>query len=95
MAKQLVSGTEIVKKLQKQSLTLRQEQTNLIGDYLCKLAIIEGRNRVVDEVLVAIYMEALSGIETRKLEKGLRTYLQEGTNWPWPGTLRQYIEEEV
>jgi hypothetical protein len=37
----------------------------------------------------------LKGFELRKIEKGLKTYLEEGDRWPWPGTLAQVIEEEV
>ena len=66
----------------------------MIGGYLFKYAVIANRAGV-DEELIAIYVEALGDLDLRRVEKGLKAYLQNGTIWPWPGTLREYIEEEV
>lgn len=81
-----------MKQLPEQSLTLRQEQTNLIGDYLCKLAIIEGRNRVVDEELTALFVDALDDIPLKRLERGFKEYLKEGDRFPWPSQVRDLSE---
>jgi hypothetical protein len=89
----LQSGKGIEKQSSKQSLTLEQERAALVGGYLYKYGVIA--NRAVDPELIAIYVEALDGLEARRIEKGLKEYLRDGTVWPWPGTLRQYIEEEV
>lgn len=67
--------------------------TAAIGSYLRKFAVVQ--NREISEELIAIYVEALEDLELRRIEKGLKAYLQEGTRWPWPGELREYIEDEV
>jgi hypothetical protein len=43
----------------------------------------------------AIYIEALADLELRRIRQGLSEYLQHGKGWPWPGELRDWIEEEV
>lgn len=83
MAKRLQSGTEIVKQSQPQSLTPSQERTALIGVYLYKYAALD-KNRVVDEELIAIFVEGLSGLDDKELERGLKNYLKEGDRFPWP-----------
>jgi len=86
MAKRLQSGTEIVKQSQPQSLTPSQQRTALIGTYLYKYAVID-RNRVVDEELIAIFVEGLSDLDDKALERGLRKYLREGNRFPWPSEI--------
>lgn len=81
------------KQLQPQDLTPEQQKADLITAYVEKFAAIAGR--AVTPQMYAVYVEALEDCQTRRIEKGLKRYLQEGTNWPWPGTLREYIEEEV
>lgn len=71
----------------------RDPKADLITGYVEKYAAISGRT--VTPTMYAVYVEALEDLDIRRVEKGLRRYLQEGTNWPWPGTLREYIEEEV
>lgn len=68
-------------------------KADLIVDYIEKFGAIAGR--VVTEEAFKLYIEALWDIETRKLRKGLKRYLQNGTAWPWPGTLREYCEDEI
>ena len=79
--------------LQPQELTPEQQKADLITAYVEKFAAIAGR--AVTPQMYAVYVEALEDCQMRRIEKGLKRYLQEGTNWPWPGTLREYIEEEV
>ena len=69
------------------------QKTILITGYVEKFATIAGRG--ITPALYQIYVEALSNIEQRKLEKGLRRYLETGDRWPWPGTLAEYCEDEV
>lgn len=65
----------------------------IITGYLEKFATIAGRP--VTPQLYDVYVEALSRFDQRRIEKGLRKYLEEGQSWPWPGTLAEYIEEEI
>ena len=86
MAKRLQSGTAIVKQSQPQSLTPSQQRTALIGEYLYKYAVID-RNRVVDEELIGIFVEALDGLDDKELDRGLKKYLKEGSRFPWPSEI--------
>ena len=72
-----------MKQSQPQSLTPKQERTALIGEYLYKYAILD-RNRVVDEELIAIFVEGLSDLDDKELERGLKNYLKDGARFPWP-----------
>ena len=83
MAKRLQSGTEIVKQSQPQSLTPSQQRTALIGTYLYKYAVLD-RNRVVDEETIGIFVEGLSDLDEKELERGLKNYLKDGDRFPWP-----------
>jgi hypothetical protein len=65
----------------------------VITAYLEKFAVIE--NRTLTEQLYAVYIEALSRFELRRIEKGLKTYLETGSRWPWPGALAEIIEDEI
>jgi hypothetical protein len=99
MVKQSVSKTQIERQKPPTSLVKSEAPTEemrkkiILADYMEKFAIIG--NRVVTPQLQAIYFEALRGFELRRIEKGLRQYLQEGTGWPWPGTLAEYIEDQI
>lgn len=78
------------------TLTVKSEadqKREIVADYMEKFALIG--NRVMTPQLHALYFEALGGFELRRIQKGLRKYLEEGTNWPWPGTLAEYIEEQI
>lgn len=77
-----------MKQSQPQSLTPNQERTALIGVYLYKYAALD-KNRVVDEELISIFIEGLSDLDEKELERGLKNYLKEGTRFPWP---REIIE---
>lgn len=83
MGKRLPSGSAIEKQSQPQSLTPSQQRTALIGEYLYKYAVLD-RNRVVDEEIIAIFVEGLSGLDEKELERGLKNYLREGSRFPWP-----------
>jgi hypothetical protein len=83
MGKRQQSETAIVRQSQPQSLTPKQARTALIGEYLYKYAVLD-RNRVVDEELIAIFVEGLSGLDEKELERGLKNYLREGSRFPWP-----------
>lgn len=52
-------------------------------------------NKTVTDELLDAYLAALEHFGLRQIEKGLKRYLQEGTRWPWPGMLAEYIEEEI
>lgn len=56
-------------------------------------ALVE--NRIVTTELLETYLIALEDFSARQIEKGLRKYLKQGTRWPWPGTLAEFIEEEI
>ena len=75
-----------MKQSQPQSLTPNQQRTALIGEYLYKYAAID-RNRVVDEELIAIFVEGLDGLDEKELERGLKNYLKEGKRFPWPSEI--------
>lgn len=79
-------------KLEK-PLSPEQRRADLIAGYLEKYACIDGRT--VTTQMYETYIEALDDLDMGQLEKGLKAYLREGTRWPWPGTLREFIEEEV
>lgn len=68
-------------------------KVELVSGYLEDFAAIDGR--VVTEKQYTIYIRALDGLSVRQIEKGLKKYLQQGTRWPWPGTLREFCEEEI
>jgi hypothetical protein len=94
LGKQLQGSKAIVLQEKRLSrLTPEEEKTDLIKGYVEKYAAICGK--VVTPLMYSIYVEALEDLDTRRIEKGLKEYLRDGTGWPWPGTLRQYIEEEV
>jgi hypothetical protein len=63
----------------------------LVGSYLYKYAAID-RNRVVDEELIGIFVEALEGLDLKELERGLKAYLTEGVRFPWPAEIREMSE---
>ena len=75
------------------SKTEAQNKADVITAYLEKFGAIE--NRVITSQTYAVYIEALSRFELRKIEKGLKTYLEQGERWPWPGTLAEFIEDEI
>ena len=93
MDKQSQSNNKIALREQQSSLVKVDPKAELITAYIEKFAIIA--QRPVTPALYAIYIESLSDLELRKVEKGLKRYLQEGDRFPWPGTLREYIEDEV
>ena len=93
MGKQLQQRNAIVKQSNGPLLTLEQERTALVGSYLAKFATIA--NRGLDDSLIAIYVEALDDLDIGRVRKGLVEYLKVGDKWPWPGTLREYIEAEI
>ena len=94
MGKLSKQSSAIVKQDSRLSLpTERQSKADLISAYLEKYACIEGRTLTPQQY--AVYIEALEDLDLRRLEKGLKAYLQEGQRWPWPGTLREFVEEEV
>lgn len=70
-----------------------ERKAELIEKYVRMFATID--NRAVTDELLDVYLLALQRFEVRKIEKGLTTYLREGTRWPWPGTLAEYVSEEV
>jgi hypothetical protein len=95
VAKQLGSNKQIVKH-EPQPLQVSQpvdEKAEVISGYLEKFASISGR--ALTPQVFAVYIEALSGFDTRRIEKGLKAYLERGTAWPWPGTLAEFIEDEI
>ncbi len=69
------------------------EKADLITGYVEKFAAIAGR--AVTPQMFGIYIEALRDYDTRRIEKGLKAYLERGTAWPWPGTLSEWIEDEI
>lgn len=69
------------------------EKAELITGYVEKFAAISGR--AMTPLLFSVYIEALSGYDTRRIEKGLKAYLERGTAWPWPGLLSEWIEDEI
>ena len=73
--------------------TEANKKAEVITAYIEKFAALDGRP--VTPQLYAIYIEALSGFEMRRLKKGLQRYLEEGTRWPWPGHLSEMIEDEI
>lgn len=77
----------------KQPLAVVDERRQVIEDYVEKFSLIAGR--ALTPAVYDIYVEALDGIELRRLKKGLKQYLKKGTRWPWPGDLLELIEEEV
>src|ERR1700735_4192911 len=94
LAKRLISSSQIVKQ-EPQPLQAYQsvdEKANLISGYLEKFAAISGR--AMTPLMFSVYIEALSGFETRRIEKGLKSYLEKGTAWPWPGLLHVSTERD-
>jgi hypothetical protein len=71
-----------------------EQRAEIITGYLEKYAAIA--NRALTPQVYAVYIEALADLEPRRIEKGMKTYLQAGTEgWPWPGKIREFIEEEI
>lgn len=80
----------------KQSLVVRteyDEKLDVITGYLELYASLDGR--VLTPQMYTIYVKALEDMELRKIKQGLEEYLRCGKKWPWPGELREWIEEEV
>ena len=93
MDKQFQSNNKIALREQQSSLVKVDSKADIITAYVEKFAIIA--QRPVTSALYAIYIEALGDLELRKIEKGLKRYLREGDRFPFPGTLREYIEDEI
>jgi hypothetical protein len=74
-------------------LTEYDRKVEVITAYVEKFAAIA--NRPVTPQVYQAYIEALEDFDERRLRKGLEEYLKCGTQWPWPGHLREFIEEEV
>ena len=74
-------------------LTEEERKLDVITGYLETFGAIAGR--VVTEQVMQAYVDGLADIELRRLEKGLKKYLQHGERFPWPGELRQYCDEEI
>lgn len=91
-AKQLKSGTEIERQSNEQSLTPEKERVALLGEYLYKYAAIANRDLGEDGELIHIYAEALKDVDPRRLQAGLRKYLEEGDRFPWPSEIREASE---
>ena len=54
------------------------------------------QGRALTPKVFEVYIEALGPrFELRRIEKGLARYLEQGTAWPWPGKLAEFIEEEI
>ena len=81
----MLQGTQLSQSIEPEKV--------VISEYLEKFGAIAGR--VVTEQMYSIYFEALEGVDLRRIEKGLKRYLQEGKRWPWPGELREFCEEEI
>lgn len=68
-------------------------KAELITGYVEKYATIAGKGMTAD--LYEIYVYALSGFEIERIQKGLDAYLKQGTSFPWPGTLVEWVEAEI
>lgn len=64
----------------------------MVGEYLYKFAIIEGRNRLIDEEAIAIFVEGLSDLSANRIKQGMAEYLREGKGFPWPSEIRELGE---
>ena len=73
------------RQLQPQELTPEQQRTDLIGAYLEKFGSISGK--AITPQLIAIYCEALSDLEMRRLEAGLAECLRTTDRFPWPSQI--------
>ena len=73
--------------------TEAEEKAIIITGYVEKYATIAGR--AITPEIYKIYVEALSRFDVRRLEKGLKAYLEQGTRFPWPGDLAEYCDDEV
>ena len=72
-------------QLRPRDFEAEKQKADVITAYVEKFGAITGK--VVTPQMYAIYVEALGDLEIKRIEKGLKRYLQEGTNWPWPGML--------
>jgi hypothetical protein len=63
----------------------------LVGDYLCKYALICGRD-LGDGEVIKVFAEALEDIEPRRLKAALEEYLKTGEKFPWPSDIRALSE---
>jgi hypothetical protein len=76
--------------LQTQELSPEQVRVDLIGSWLEKFGSISGK--AITPQLIAVYVEALSDVEDRRLVAGFEECLRTATNWPWPATVRDASE---
>ena len=70
-----------------------ERKLEVITGYLETFGAIAGR--VLTEQVMQAYVDGLADLELRRIEKGLKKYLQHGERFPWPGELRSYCEEEI
>ena len=91
--KPLILNKQIMLQGKQQSLTEYDRKVEVITGYLEKFGCIAGR--VITPQLYALYIEALDDLPLRKIRQGLEEYLRHGESFPWPGTLRQFIEDEI
>ena len=89
MVRQTKSETAIEKLSPAQSLTPNQKRTALVGEYLYKYATIANRDLGKGPEMVQFFMEGLSDLDDKELERGLKNYLQQGTRFPWPADIRE------
>jgi hypothetical protein len=76
--------------LQPQDLTPEQRRVDLIGLWLEKFAAISGKPMTPQ--LIAVYVEALSDVEDRRLIAGFEECLKTATHFPWPAEIRDASE---
>jgi hypothetical protein len=62
----------------------------LVGSWLEKFGAISGK--AITPTLIAVYVEALSDIEDRRLVAGFEECLRTATGWPWPASIRDASE---
>lgn len=81
-------------QLQPQELSPEQAhmvaRTDLVGAWLEKFGSISGK--VITPMLIAVYVDALSDIEDRRLVAGFEECLRTATHWPWPAEIRDASE---
>lgn len=72
------------------------EKADLITGYLEQYGAIAGR--VITPALYSLYVGVIASqpdFDLKRIEKGLKAYMETGNRFPWPADLVKEIEDQI
>lgn len=93
-------SSSAIAKRQQPTLTVpeeHREKAEVIIAHLLGFAAIDKRELTTE--LMDLYVKTICNhkpeFSLRQIEKGMQTYLETGSKWPWPSDLIEMIEDEI